>query len=102
MNAEDSLIAAGLHESTWGVSIIKAQKSGFTEKDCINAGEWTTCACGKVDRHVEMVSDDYGPLDQELNDLGIDFAKYVGEDRVRDAAYALIAIEKRSIELLNI
>ena len=101
--AKKLLIKERMSQTIWGQRIIVAEANErFTENDAMRAGDWLTCACGEVDRHVEMISMDNGPVDHELNDLGLEFSVCVGEDRFEDAAITLVSIEKRSIELLQL
>tara|TARA_R110000851_G_scaffold25687_1_gene73674 strand:+ start:1398 stop:1715 length:318 start_codon:yes stop_codon:yes gene_type:complete len=102
MLAEDILIKAGLDKSLWGDRIIVAeQDGGFSEHIKDLSAQWTTCACGKVDRHVEMISEAIGPMDKKLHQLGILFTEQVCEHKFKRAALILTQIEERSIELLN-
>ena len=100
-NAEDLLIAAGIHESTWGVSIIEAETRGhFAAAQTLDADDWFSCACGKLDGHIEKDGDG-GPKDKQLNELGVWFSVCVRDNFFIEAATTLIAIEARSIALLN-
>ena len=99
-----------LHESHWGLRIIEAEINGkFTYLDEDDASKWMSCACGKLDEHIERNKTMRGgagfgsPKDEELFSLGEDFSVYVDEDSFEfyHAANMLIGIEKRSIELLK-
>jgi hypothetical protein len=101
------LFENNLHESHWGKRIIAAEINGFWDKsDYRAAGAWFSCACGKLDDHIERIGN--VPVDDKLKMLGHRFSMWVDEKlplcTLRDffrAAETLVAIEKRSIELLE-
>jgi hypothetical protein len=111
--AHKLLFENNLHESHWGLRIIEAELNGkFTYLDEVHASKWMSCACGKLDAHIERnvnktigarISVAGSPKDEELFSLGEDFSVFVDEDSLGfyHAARMLILIEKRSIELLK-
>jgi hypothetical protein len=122
--AHKLLFENNLHESHWGLRIIEAEIKGYyPEIDKIDSESWLSCACGKLDRHVktnmnDMTMDVGAPLDFTLRSLGVKFDRliditdyiFIGGKRIiftydyttfYCAAETLVAIEKRSIELLE-
>jgi hypothetical protein len=115
--AHKLLFENNLHESHWGLRIINAEDIGkFTWMDTRDASKWVTCACGKIDVHIERRP--YGnyamggsPKDSLLLDWGNDFSDYVDEDvawleldeyaEFFIAAEILVKIQARSIELFK-
>jgi hypothetical protein len=64
------------------------------------ANDWVTCACGNQCAIIPRSSSGT-PMDDKLEELGIDFAHYVrGEDWV-EARHTLALIEIRSIVLIE-
>jgi hypothetical protein len=101
LSARELLVNAGLDKSVWGLDIIKAAELGrVTYEMKQDAQCWSSCACGKLDAHIQKTSDGE-PEDYELRRLGYEFSKCARQDRIVDAAETLIAIEARSIELFN-
>lgn len=97
--AKEILTEASLADTHWGERIIAAEERGsFSFEDCVDAGEWTTCACGKQDPRIPR---EFGiPIDSDLKFFGVRFhANLVGNDFVFAASY-LIAIEKRAGKVL--
>jgi hypothetical protein len=116
LHAHALLVKEGLDRSVWGKRIIKAELRGnFTQDVEWRADEWMSCACGKLDAHIKRDAD-YAPTDKKLNKLGIDFSEWIDSDfnthsfsssegvhdQFHGAAITLVAIEKRSIELLSV
>jgi hypothetical protein len=100
MKAKAILAKAQLQFTYWGEEIIRAEERGvFNETVKGLSSKWTTCACGKADRHIPYKDNGDGPLDKNLNDLGMTFCNNVCDNSFAEAATTLIAIEKRSIEL---
>ncbi len=100
MNANQILTEAGLNNSFWGGRIIRAEERGrFTKNDRVKAGDWTTCACGRLDDGISRYAD--WPMDVELRYLGIDFTFLVRNDLTTEAADTLIDIEKRAAAVLE-
>ena len=100
--AHKLLIEANLDKSYWGVKIIKAEIIGyFTISDLLGSACWFTCACGKLDDHIERDEKDGNPKDNDLNAYGLDFHYSVTRNQFFEAALFLIKIEKRSIKLLR-
>lgn len=97
-SARDILTEENLHESNWGLRIIKAEQfGGFNKDDRIDADYWSTCPCSELGDHVERnASGD--PADKNLNIYGMKFDMYVANDDSYSAALTLIAIKK--LELL--
>lgn len=94
------LVFAGLDKSHWGKIIIDSEiEGGFNELANDQAGEWTTCACGKLDDGIAR-SITGCPVDRELKDLGEKFDDLIYADAFEAAAVCLIAIEQRAIEVL--
>ena len=99
--AEEVLVKAGYDQSHWGIIIIKAEmEDGFGGHNDNNAGNWMSCACGKLDGHIERDAEDR-PMDKKLQELGIGFYNSITSNQYLLAALTLIKIEKRSIELLR-
>ena len=98
--AKEVLAEAGLDQSHWGIRIIEAELRGFfTIADEHASGNWMSCACGRLDDHIER-DPEYGePEDQELNEYGIKFYNAVTCNDFLEAALSLIKIVKRSMEL---
>ena len=113
-----------LHESHWGLRIIDAEIKGYYQEiDKIDSESWLSCACGKLDRHIktnmnDMTMDVGAPLDRILRKLGVRFDRLIdnsdfnfieGQRMIFThdytifycAAETLVAIEKRSIELMK-
>jgi hypothetical protein len=100
LEAKRLLNAAGLNETVWGATIILAENRGyFLDQALFEADNWTTCACGQLDAHVEM--DEDGPVDKWLRHMGSEFAVAVFEHRIVRAARLLCDIQARSITLLQ-
>jgi hypothetical protein len=113
--AHKLLFENNLHESHWGLRIIYAElDGGFDDDDECDASQWLSCACGKLDDHIEVVPEGTNkapnsPIDRILFTLGNDFANAVEENPDRsenvcqfyESAQILIKIEARSIELLK-
>jgi hypothetical protein len=99
--AKKLLIEAGLDKSHWGRRIIKAEATGrFTVGDESHAGDWVTCACGKLGDGIDR-DDIRKPLDGVLTNLGSHFSGYVGAYSYVSAAQCLIDIEHRAVEVLK-
>ena len=104
-----------LHNSHWGLRIIAAENLGeFTDEDESLASLWISCACGKLDSHVQINSNGE-PEDTLLSNLGVEFSDWVKvipdgwligitnnvNDEFHGAAVTLVQIEQRSLELLK-
>jgi hypothetical protein len=111
--AHKLLFENNLHHSYWGLLIIAAEKLGKFTRDTERLSEqWPSCACGKLDNHVKRNTEG-APEDGALLMLGMEFSQWVnvtGYDgtayvglhgKFHGAAVSLVAIEKRSIELLE-
>jgi hypothetical protein len=106
--AAELLWQHGLQDSFWGLRIIAWEVSGEREEECINdAEDWQTCACGKQDPRIPRGA--FGePDDGQLEFLGVVFGRLwngrcFGKFTASPlgAAQCLIAIEKRSAEILS-
>ena len=101
MKAINTLTRHGLQDSHWGKRILRAVKRNtFTSKDTWKAGNWVSCACGKVTADIPRCKT-YGqsegaPTDFKLKDLGMDFHFYVAENNFDKAARTLVLIEKHA------
>jgi hypothetical protein len=113
--ANDLLVKEGLDRSVWGFRIIAAEKLGKFDYEVEDlAGYWMSCACGELDEHIKK-NGDGSPIDETLRKVGLEFAEWIDADFDEDyvvlcngiqnqfhgAAVSLVAIEKRSIELLK-
>ena len=99
--AKQLLEKAGLSETHWGKSIIRAEKNdGFNVWDKEFAADWTTCACGKQDPRIPREGRG-SPVDPTLFELGVSFSGQVDFDQILAAAETLIRIEKRATEVLE-
>tara|TARA_R110000782_G_scaffold21033_5_gene56748 strand:+ start:3229 stop:3591 length:363 start_codon:yes stop_codon:yes gene_type:complete len=113
--ANDLLVKEGLDQSVWGLRIIAAEKLGhFNYAIDDLSGYWMSCACGELDDHIKRHADS-SPIDETLYKVGLEFAEWIDADFDEDyvvlcngiqnqfhgAAVSLVAIEKRSIELLK-
>jgi hypothetical protein len=111
--AHKLLFENNLHQSHWGLRIIAGEIKGrFSEVDIFDSNQWMSCACGKLDGHIERekgIKNKGCPKDRTLFLLGHDFNDYVhfvptsetiSNGQFYRAARTLIAIEQRSIELL--
>lgn len=99
--AKEILKENRLLSSYWGRRIVKAEERGFFfERDHWDSNRWTTCACGRQD---ERIPRNYGrvPLDPQLRRLGGMFYRVIKRRKYVCAAEILIAIEKRSAEILR-
>jgi hypothetical protein len=97
--AKEVLVEAGLDKFHWGIIIIKAEMGdGFEDDEDSAAGSWMSCACGKLDDHVER-GEDGEPLDERLYELGLNFHDYVACNEYLGAALTLVEIHDRSIDL---
>jgi hypothetical protein len=97
------LVKEKLDQSNWGKRIIAAEgnNNDFQPSDRTCANSWMSCACGKLDAHIEREKYGDAPEDRKLYDLGLLFTQQVNGSRAYGAAVSLIKIEKRSIELLT-
>lgn len=123
MNLEDNtalniLKPAGLENSHWGKILIDAYEEGRTEEHHVHeAGNWTTCACGKQDPRIPRITgpDAYSynrdePLDHALKNLGMTFYDLIGDANtsrldfgrvsIVTAAQILVKIEERAAVVL--
>jgi hypothetical protein len=98
---KEILIDAGVKDTYWGRAILSAQKVGhFTPANKNKAGNWVTCACGKITHDIPR--DHKGgemPLDSLLSQLGMDFYDCVSTDKIVSSAKTLVLIEQRAIEV---
>ena len=100
--AKTILKASRLSRTNWGKKIIKAEEQAwFPEEDIKQAANWTTCACGSLDRSLFMKNASNGPRDGKLNKLGMLFYEHVSYNDFVGAAHTLQEIQDRSIKLLN-
>tara|TARA_R110000782_G_scaffold10750_10_gene33287 strand:- start:497 stop:817 length:321 start_codon:yes stop_codon:yes gene_type:complete len=100
--AEEVLVESGLSYSHWGSILIDAEAIGFFTSESKEASStWMSCACGKLDDHIEREGPYGSPVDYELRRLGNSFYQLVDCDDFLEAALTLVKIEKRSIELLR-
>jgi hypothetical protein len=109
--AAEILWQHGLQDSFWGLRIIAWEVSGERPQEVIGESwSWTTCACGKQDSRLQR-NPNGAPSDQILFDLGMEFGaiwdcdpqdppERFNADPV-GAAQCLIAIEKRSAQILK-
>lgn len=106
MTTQEILTEANLQDSYWGTIIIEAEKTGndFTVAQGHEAGNWCTCACGKVTcdipRRASPQFEGKGetwPLDKQLYELGMDFYDAVCRGNFEASARTLVSIEKRAI-----
>ena len=113
--ANDLLVKEGLDKTVWGLRIIAAEKLGKFDYDTHDLSDyWTSCACGELDDHIKRHVDS-SPIDKALRKVGFEFAEWIDADfdidyfesdcgiqnQFHGAAVSLVAIEKRSIELLE-
>ena len=78
----------------------------FTEGHIQKARDWPTCACGKQDPRIPRYAFKFrhglsGPEDVDLTAYGFEFSNHVGNQRPAEALTSLLAIEKRSAEILK-
>jgi hypothetical protein len=100
---KELLVNEGLDQTVWGrIIIIAAFVNYFNADDKDKANGWFSCACGNLDGHIEK-NDDGAPEDAVLLSLGLRFSDIVLREPcdAYGAAETLVAIEKRSIELLS-
>lgn len=71
----------------------------FTYAHAAKAGDWQTCACGEQDPRIPR-GHWGGPLDDTLDELGMQFYRAVTTDSTNLATRTLLAIEKRAAEVL--
>ena len=100
MKAEQYLIKHNLDKTYWGKKIIAAEKRGwFTNFNSSEAGNWVTCACGRLDKRLH---DYWGvPEDEQLRVLGYEFSAHINSDNFYLAAVTLNKIEKRAAIVLR-
>ena len=96
-----------LHDTHWGKIIINAEKlNSFSYDEVEEAKEWKSCACGKLDNHIERYGNECNehlegaPVDDKLQWLGMEFESVVEDNNFVQSAICLIGIETRSKELL--
>lgn len=85
----------------WTQRIDDAQKRGhFRDADIDLAGEWVTCACGEQDKDIprNIVG---CPLDDRLEELGIEFMNAVEENNFNVARSILVDIQTRAFWVLK-
>lgn len=106
MTAQEILTEANLQDSYWGQAIIDVEKFGstFSISKLREAGNWCTCACGRITcdipRRFSPAFEGEGetwPLDKDLYDLGMEFYDAVCRNAFEEAAITLVHIEKRAI-----
>ena len=73
---------------------VQGAKGCFTAHDEDAASNWTVCACGKLSPNIKREGGE--PVDETLNQLGIDFSHAVDEGYVEDAALILVTFEERA------
>ena len=83
----------------WIDRLSKAVKRGkFTNDDIKRAGDWSRCAVGEKHRTFPKVvvmlhnKSEYGPIDETLDQLGIDFAIAVETNNIPDAITTFYSI----------
>lgn len=88
----------------WHQRIAAARERGtFLARDTKLAGDWATCACGEQDPRIPRyaaLDDSPAPLDDELENLGLDFLTAVEENSFDEAESVLARIEHRATEIL--
>jgi hypothetical protein len=86
-----------LHETYWGKRIIAAEENGgFSDEDVELAGDYVTCACGKVTHDIPRSSETSIPYDNKIADLGLRFNTEVISEEPWEAAKILVEIELRA------
>ncbi len=84
----------------WGKRIVAAEKRGrFVKRDIEDAGNWPTCACGKVyirKRFRVSGSKERIPMDDKLGVMGDQFVDHVNGHNFIWAAILLRDIEDRA------
>lgn len=117
LTVEQILVNGGVADTNWGKRILRAHAFGsFALEDYDRANAWITCACGELDPRIprygggEFKSDSLfhamtgEPKDWKLAKLGTAFAYTVNPQKylqTRKAARILVAIEKRSKQVLE-
>ena len=96
--ARQYLELKGLDATYWGKKTIAAEKRGrFTDFNLEQAGDFVTCACGRVTADIPRRRDYDVPCDEELERLGMQFESDVLTDNFLEAAKTLTAIEARAL-----
>ena len=100
--AKQYLELKGLGTTYWGKKIIAAENRGrFTDFNLEQAGDFVTCACGRVTVDIPRGGDYHVPLDSELERLGMQFDLDVTYNNFLEAARTLAAIEARAHIVAN-
>lgn len=101
-DAEHWLTKHRLHRTVWGTRIIRVEREGggFRMSEVREAGDWPTCACGRVDPRIPRYANCV-PMDLQLEMLGIDFYDAISDEQVVRAAELLVEIEQRAQEVLQ-
>lgn len=104
INVRKLLIENGLIATYWGHIIARADEegTGFSLGEMQSAGDWVTCACGRLEDEDGILREEDGsPIDADLRNLGFDFNDYIGSDQVVDACLTLIKIQHKAVELIQ-
>ena len=100
--ARQYLELKGLDTTYWGRKIIAAEKRGdFTGFNVQQAGDFVTCACGRVTTDIPRCRDYGGPLDSKIVRLGMQFDLDVTYNNFLEAAQTLTDIEARALIVAN-
>ena len=87
-------------DTFWDLRIRAAEARGsFTEDDRRRATDWVTCACGQQDPRIPRYESG-GPVDEQLDTFGLDFAMAVRADNMAGARSLLAKIESRARAVL--
>lgn len=86
----------------WSHWFAGATRTGRFSQEAIEAaGEWPTCMCGAQHAQIPRSGISGGPLDDELDALGLEFMRHVEAHRVAEAKRVGAAIDKRAGEILR-
>lgn len=84
----------------WLDRIAEAKKRGkFTVADKREASQWPRCAVGEHAGSHAWLYDLWGPVDETLRHLGIEFEEVVASDAIDSAETTLFEINDRVMEL---
>lgn len=100
MSVLEILKEANLQDSYWGKLLLNAELLGVTEDLTKQAGNWPTCACGRLTYDIPRKEGKNGaigcPLDETLYRLGMHFYDSLCYGSVGQTAKTLVEIEKRA------